>query len=358
MDSLPPLNTGAHAAHCNRCLLGLPSTQVDIDPHKLALVFYCLGSLDLTGQFENGSTAASNKEAWRRWIWEQQIQGPCGTGFRPGNYMTTDGEPTNLYSESSQDPPHVILTYTALLSLAILRDDFSQLDRKGIIKFLQACQNEDGSFSSEPYGGDADVRTTYCAFAISCMLDDWSGVRIEPALRFIASCRSYEGGYGQIPFAEAGGGPTYCALAAIFLAGKGSSLTDDEKRQTIRWLTQNQVSSGGYRGRTNKEGDACYSFWCGASLTILDAREFVSERSFSEFLSSCQFKFGGISKAPKEHPDPYHTYLSLAAIAMFPPSANDSAEGSWRLQPLDPLLNANEATSSWVRKYIPSRPSA
>lgn len=50
----------------------------------------------------------------------------------------------NSYSESSQDPPHVILTYTALLSLAILRDDFTQLDRLGIVRFLQACQREDG----------------------------------------------------------------------------------------------------------------------------------------------------------------------------------------------------------------------
>lgn len=82
------------------------------------------------------------------------------------------------------------------------------------------------SFSSEPYGGDADVRTTYCAFAISSMLNDWSGVRIEPALKFIATCRvsgllksyayfdrwllqSYEGGYGQVPFAEAAGNIVY-----------------------------------------------------------------------------------------------------------------------------------------------------
>lgn len=64
------------------------------------------------------------------------------------------------------------------------------------------------------------------------------------------------------------GGPTYCALASIFLAGKGSGLTDSERKQTIRWLTQNQVSSGGYCGRTNKEADACYCFWCGASLAV------------------------------------------------------------------------------------------
>lgn len=45
------------------------------------------------------------------------------------------------------------------------------------------------SFSSEPYGGDADMRTMYCAFAISRMIDDWSGVRIDSALEFIDSCR-------------------------------------------------------------------------------------------------------------------------------------------------------------------------
>ncbi|KIJ17857.1 hypothetical protein PAXINDRAFT_167801 [Paxillus involutus ATCC 200175] len=350
MDPLPALTKGAHATHCRRCLMGLPGSQVDIDPSKLALAFYCLGSLDLTGQFSNGGTKASDVEFWRQWVWAQQTQGPCGTGFRPGNYMTADGELPNLYSEGSENPPHVIVTYTALLSLAILRDEFAQLDRPGIIKFLQACQNEDGSFSSEPYGGDADLRTTYCAFAISSMLDDWSGVRVENALSFIETCRTYEGGYGQAPFAEASGGPTYCALASIFLASKSGRLTDDERKQTIRWLVQNQVPSGGYRGRTNKEADACYCFWCGASLSILGAGEFTCELSLSKFIASCQFKFGGISKAPNEHPDPYHTYLSLAAVALCPPP---NTGVGWKLQPLDPLLNANEETSSWARKHIP-----
>ena len=46
--------------------------------------------------------------------------------------------------------PHMIMTYTALLSLAVLRDDFSKLDRPGIIKFLKACQKEDGRFCCFP----------------------------------------------------------------------------------------------------------------------------------------------------------------------------------------------------------------
>ena len=60
------------------------------------------------------------------------------------------------------------MTYTAFLALAILRDDFSKLDRSGIIRFL---------------------RTLYCAFAISSMLDDWSGVNVPLAVSFISTCR-------------------------------------------------------------------------------------------------------------------------------------------------------------------------
>ena len=36
------------------------------------------------------------------------------------------------------------MTYTAILSLAILRDDFSRLDREGLVEFIKSCQCEDG----------------------------------------------------------------------------------------------------------------------------------------------------------------------------------------------------------------------
>ena len=47
-------------------------------------------------------------------------------------------------SETEHDAPHIIMTYTALLSLAILRDDFSRLDRPGLIRFLRSCQKPNG----------------------------------------------------------------------------------------------------------------------------------------------------------------------------------------------------------------------
>jgi prenyltransferase beta subunit len=36
------------------------------------------------------------------------------------------------------------MTYTALLNLAILGDDLSRIDAKGLIQFIASCQTEDG----------------------------------------------------------------------------------------------------------------------------------------------------------------------------------------------------------------------
>ena len=110
----------------------------------------------------------------------------------------------NTY-ESEFDTPHMIVTYTALVSLAILRDDFTRLDRRGLVTFLRSSQKEDGrfvfvsiiisqsnrveSFTSDPTGGDTDLRLTYCAFVICTLLNDWSGVNVEKALEFVRRCR-------------------------------------------------------------------------------------------------------------------------------------------------------------------------
>jgi len=252
------------------------------------------------------------------------------------------------------------MTYTGLLSLAILRDDFSRLDRQGLLRFLRACQREDGSFSTVPGSNESDLRTLYCAFAISSMLNDWSAVDVPRALAFVATCRTYEGGYGQSPFCEAQGGTTYIAIASLQLASTMGSeseiLAPLERQTTIRWLLDNQDKSGGFSGRTGKEADACYCFWCGAALKILGAGHLINSAALVEYLSRCQFKYGGIGKAPGENPDPYHTYLSLAALSMYASEANISGaySQSWNFAPLDPLLNAREETALWIRQHIPA----
>ena len=155
-----------------------------------------------------------------------------------------------------------------------------------------------------PGSNESDLRTLYCAFAISYMLNDWSGVDIPRAIDFISSCRVCEfpsretlpnlfcrlmkgdmarhhsakrkvrsyflcSDYHNEVFRK--GGTTYTAIAALYLAPRNSRslpLTPAEHQATIHWLLQRQDKSGGFCGRTNKEADACYCFWCGASLQV------------------------------------------------------------------------------------------
>ncbi|KAI0642970.1 terpenoid cyclases/Protein prenyltransferase [Trametes meyenii] len=349
------LSRNGHGSHCSRCLIALPFSQVELDSSRIALVFYCLGSLDIL-DFVTSKSSDLDRETWKSWLWEQQTTGQYGSGFRPSPYSTP--EDYNGSTSSEYEAPHLVMTYTALISLAILRDDFSKLDRAGIIRFLRACQLDDGSFSALPSGGESDLRMLYCAFAISSMLEDWSGIHIDRAIAYIRRCYSYEGGFGQTPYGEALGGTTYCALAALHLAPEtklhpqASRITPQERSRTIRWLVQNQTPSGGFSGRTNKVADACYCFWCGASLSILGAGDLVDECALADFLSNCQFKFGGISKAPGERPDPYHTYLSLAILSILPTDHGD--DPSWELPRLDPLWNATEITVEWIKNHVPA----
>jgi prenyltransferase beta subunit len=47
-------------------------------------------------------------------------------------------------------PANLIQSYTALLNLGLLGDDFSKLDRLGLLRFVARCQNSDGSFVPFP----------------------------------------------------------------------------------------------------------------------------------------------------------------------------------------------------------------
>jgi geranylgeranyl transferase type-1 subunit beta len=69
----------------------------------MAIVFYCLGTLDLLDVLQNETTDV-DRISWRKWIWEQYAgeslpssvsitthvpgAGRYGTGFRPGPFMT------------------------------------------------------------------------------------------------------------------------------------------------------------------------------------------------------------------------------------------------------------------------------
>lgn len=52
---------------------------------------------------------------------------------------------------------------------------------------------------------------------------------------------------------------------------------------------------------------------------------------------------GGFGKEPDDYPDPYHSYLALAALAL---------HGSAELKALDPRWNVATETATWLRANL------
>lgn len=132
------------------------------------------------------------------------------------------------------------------------------------------------------------------------MLDIFTPELVEGTAEFIASCQTYEGGFASAshpsisfnklisspcpPLGEAHGGYTFCALASwVLLQPYLTSLSQQtismsmpsiNLKNLLRWLTQMQgteIELGGFKGRTNKLVDGCYSWWCGGSFALLEA---------------------------------------------------------------------------------------
>ncbi|KAJ7578740.1 terpenoid cyclases/protein prenyltransferase alpha-alpha toroid [Mycena floridula] len=248
------------------------------------------------------------RDSWR-WIPAKLIHEPSDRRACHYPRILVCRRPDIRLQSLEYDVPHII---TALLSLSILRDDFSKLDRSGIVQFLKTlCQPPDESFSTIPNGNETNLRTLYCAFAISRMLSDWLA-SMSTMLSHLPHC-TYEGGYGPSLFCEAHGGITYVAIASLYLAPTSESrLSTAERQKTIRWPVQRQDNDGGFHGRTNKESDACYCFWSGAALQaskpffILGAQDLFDANGICRFIAECQFKYGGIAKAPRDHPGMYN----------------------------------------------------
>jgi protein farnesyltransferase subunit beta len=137
------------------------------------------------------------------------------------------------------------------------------------------------------------VRGIYCLLLVAHMLDIVTPELVEGTAAFIASCQTYEGGFssashphfvGNVFLAcrpslgEAHGGYTFCALASWVLLKPYVPADDDaprvDVRRLLRWLVHMQGSErelGGFKGRTNKLVDGCYSWWVGGAFALLEA---------------------------------------------------------------------------------------
>eukprot|EP00890_Picochlorum_soloecismus_P000394 jgi/Picsp_1/1355/NSC_04835-R1_farnesyl protein transferase subunit b len=231
-------------------LLTLPAGFISLDASRTWICYWILHSLNLLG-------APEKKHSHRRAIIDflsacQHERGGFGGG--PGQL------------------PHLATSYSAIAALVSLgTEGCAVIDRDGLMRFfLEMCvSSEDGGGMTMHSGGEVDVRGCYCALACCHMLC-MDADRVANAcdmVNYIRKCQSYEGGIGGEPGNEAHGGYTFCAFGALALIEKEEAL-DMELLKS--WLVRMQGRvEGGFRGRTNKLVDGCYSWWQGGLVSIL-----------------------------------------------------------------------------------------
>jgi len=230
-------------------------------------------------------------------------------------------------------------------------------------------------------------RGIYCLIAAAHLLDIATPELVSGTAAFIASCQTYEGGFSsashpiffgdvlaaQRPsLGEAHGGYTFCALASwVFLQpyiSKDKDAPRVDVRRLLRWLVNMQGTDaelGGFKGRTNKLVDGCYSWWVGGAFTLLEAlgvspstsapettphvntppengwddaeESFFNRRALQEYiLLAGQHPAGGLRDKPPKNPDAYHTAYCIAGLSaaqhhMYPsPSRREEVRGAWQ----------------------------
>lgn len=309
----------------------LPPAYTSLDTNRLSLAFFAISALDLLDALDR----LKSKEEIIDWVYSLQIICPIDSentkrssknhssctdlstrcGFIGSSFMGFTFSPKcDCNFATHFNTNHIAMTYFALSILLILGDDFSCINRTHIITSLRCLQRTDGSFAATPNGSESDMRFLYCACAISTMLGSWDGIDKDRAVKYINMCQSYDSGVGLLPGQESHGGSTYCSISALFLMNRLSDLP--KKSTLLRWCMERQV--GGFQGRRNKRPDTCYSFWVGATITLIGFFSLVNEESVRQFhIDDCQCpRTGGFSKLPGLHPDVLHSYFSICAMSL------------------------------------------
>ncbi|KAI9256502.1 protein geranylgeranyltransferase-like protein type I beta subunit [Phascolomyces articulosus] len=297
----------------------LPTAYTETETNRMTLAFFCLSSLELLGALEK-EISEQDRLDWIEWIYAQQIRLDSKglnrehCGFRGSSYSGRAFDPNASETEYiPYDSAHIASTYTALLNLLLLGDDLSRVDRDGIVGTIQCLQQKDGSIAPTKDSLEKDARFLYCACAVSYILDDWRGLDIDLSVEYAKRLQTYEHTFAQSPNNEAHGGSTFCGVGALTLMGKQTEgLINKEK--LIKWCLNQQTT--GFAGRPNKDADACYCFWIGAALKMVDAYQLVNQENCRGFLLDCQTKIGGFGKTPGSYPDVMHSYMGLAALSL------------------------------------------
>lgn len=320
----------------------LPSESAMFDYSRLTILYFVLIGLDILGGLK--TLSKQYKEQIVEWVYKLQLvpDGNCPVhkcGFMGSTTVIhLKNKPgCEKYCESN-----VAMTYMALCILITLGDDLSRVNKSAVLQGVASLQNSDGSFRSNYERGESDLRFVYCSLAICNILNDSSTINVNNAVKFISKCLNYDGGFGQNPGTESHGGSTYCAIASLSMLNSLGIVLDKHKSRVVeRWAINRQIK-GGFQGRPNKDPDTCYSFWLGATLSMLGSLDRINKNNNRHFvLHNANPVIGGFSKNVESIPDPMHTCLSLCGLSLI---------GEDSLNPINPVLNITVRATDHLKR--------
>lgn len=269
------LDVNLHLGYLGRHLLqGLPGKYTSQDASQSWLLFWSLQSLSiLKVELDEGNKQRASETILA-------MQNPLGAfGGGPGQ------------------APHLLPTYAAICTMGMVGSPstWSQINRPLLYQFFMSLKEPDGSFRVSQRG-EVDVRGVYCLLAVAKLLGMMTEELVEGTREWVKSCQTYEGGFASaaiggvgkagVPLGEAHGGYTFCALAAWVLLESefpcGDALGSINLKSLRRWLVNMQGGEEelcGFRGRTNKLVDGCYSWWVGGCFKLLDELDELQGRA-------------------------------------------------------------------------------
>ncbi|PYH43377.1 Rab geranylgeranyltransferase subunit beta BET2 [Aspergillus saccharolyticus JOP 1030-1] len=214
---------------------------------------------------------------------------------------------------------HMLYTVSAVQLLVTL-DAVDELDKRGlggrekIGSFIAGLQDkESGAFQGDEWG-EKDTRFLYGAFNALSLLGLLDMVDVSKAVEYIKACENLDGGYGIRPGTETHAGQVFTCVGALAIAGRLDLVNKD---RLGGWLSERQVENGGLNGRPEKLPDACYSWWVGASLAMIDRLHWIDSRKLTAFILQCQDSdAGGIGDRPGSMVDVFHTCFGVAGLSL------------------------------------------
>ncbi|GJN92515.1 hypothetical protein Rhopal_005545-T1 [Rhodotorula paludigena] len=330
----PQLHRDTHTAFLTRLLKApLPRQYTGLDASRPWLLYWSIHSLAL---FDGDLDAQAKRRVVETLKHCQNPDGGFGGG--PGQLS------------------HLAPSYAAVCALAYTGEDgWKAIDRQGMYRFLMSVKQPDGSFIMHD-GGEVDVRGCYCALTVAVLLNILTPDLARNTSSFIASCQTYEGGLASsahpfshdaahpAPLGEAHGGYAFCAAASYAMLrafsdpaspaalppSLPSSKRDLDLRALLRWSASMQampIEGGGFRGRTNKLVDGCYSWWCGGLFPIVEGllsevdetasqAELYDRKGLQQYITLvAQAPAGGLRDKPGKPADAYHTCYNLSGAS-------------------------------------------